>query len=614
MSAISERLQSRVVGRRAALRGGVLASAGLVGGSLVACSGSNGNNTTASVVATPRSTAAARTGGPSANAVGTTPAVAAPSFAGLSGQKLLDAVPVRIARDFEYKDVTPGGTFTWIPASDPIMLDPHLSNSSSVGAATGPMYSRLLRLKSNAEMDPFRPEIVGDLATSWEQADPTTLLLHLRPNVKFHNVAPTNGRALKTDDILFSLKRVSSDQGSPFRSFFSQIAAFEAPDAQTIKITTKQPTAQLLQVLAGFFSAILPPELVGSGDGAKQKSAGTGAFLLDHWTEKVEVVWKKNPDYYGVDPAGNKLPYLDGLRFQVVPDAAQRLAAFRAGEVDQAYGGTTTSNVDQVVQSIPDVRLLGARPWYTNFGIAVRNDKAPFSDVRVRRALNMAVNRQGINDTLFAGAGFNGMFFPWSFIFDKQPGLADLGPWFQYNPQQAKQLLSAAGIADGSLSFNVPFNEYGAIQPTLEIIQQGWKKDLNVNMAFTKMDYAQYFDIYKGKKYDAAALANFGLLFPDLDSFVEEWPTNSVSNSAGTSDSNLDALIAKQQIQLDTAERTKTAKDIYAQLADQMYTVWMPVPKEIWGYRPAVMNWRDSGWFTSFYYSYQFEAVWKKKA
>src|SRR5262245_8310157 len=214
---------------------------------------------------------------------------------------------------------------------EPPNLDPHLSvsfNPQNIGSL---IYNGLVRFPYGHEQkDPYDLTIMPDLAERWEYTDDKTVVFYLRKGVKFHNKPPVNGREVKAQDVKYSLERFAAKSG--FRARFDDVDRIEVVDDFAVKIVTKHPFAPLLAQLASpSHNVIFPKEAEEQyGDFNKAEAAiGTGPFILERYERGVKLIFKRNPDYYI-----KGLPYVDGIEWQMTPEAAARLSLLRAGKVD----------------------------------------------------------------------------------------------------------------------------------------------------------------------------------------------------------------------------------------------------------------------------------------
>ncbi|HTE86026.1 MAG TPA: ABC transporter substrate-binding protein, partial [Dehalococcoidia bacterium] len=339
-----------------------------------------------------------------------------------------------------------GGTATGFftsPSSED--LEPYGVRSES--ASTQPMlalvYSGLLRLKLGTQYSYTDRSMEGALANKWEQPDPQTLVFHLRPGVRFHNKPPVNGRELAAADVKFSFERLLA---SPFAylNFFSRIAGIDAPDNQTVVMKLKAPDGALLGHLATGFAWVTAKE-AGKADpksaaGLSYKEAataiGTGPFMLDAYDHNSKASLVRNSDYW--EPG---LPYLDRVEFLILGDTASQLAALQTGQT--TFGNLPLGSEADFKSRNPKLVFTPkqqTQAWHKS----MRTDHAPFTDVRIRRALAMAYNQDnvkkvwGVPDTASSYGSLTSIAGDAYLPLDQ---LGDAAQWWKNDPAAAKQLL-----------------------------------------------------------------------------------------------------------------------------------------------------------------------------
>jgi peptide/nickel transport system substrate-binding protein len=315
-----------------------------------------------------------------------------------------------------------------------VTLDPGNYRDRDTETVLRNIYDALLTRKPDGE-------IVEELAESWEALDPTTYIFKLRKGVVFHN-----GEALTADDVVFTFERILSETGidgmaSPRLGLLGPLSSVEKVDDYTVKFTLSEPFPVFTQALCHF--QIVPKDYIESvGDAVfAQNPVGSGPFKYKEGRLDDQVVLERFDDYYGGAPAIPPVgpAPLKTVIFRMMPDPSTRVSALMAGEVqlinkvpsDMAKPLENDSSV--VVQSVPGTRA---------FGIEFCNTKPPFDDVRVRQALNYAVNWNAILESIYGGNAerLSTVFLPSGFGFDE-----NLKP-YEYNPEKAVELLQQAGI------------------------------------------------------------------------------------------------------------------------------------------------------------------------
>ena len=311
----------------------------------------------------------------------------------------------------------------------------------------------------------------GHLAESWETPDPLTYVFNVRQGVHWHDKPPMNGRELTADDIVYNYHRFLG-LGSGFTEPSQFVTALQGVQFESITATDRWTVVMKLKelnlgALAGILDGLLgwtyPPEVIKEhGDVTDWRNlVGTGPMMLTDWTEGSSVTWDKNPDYWGFDEKypENRLPYVDRLRALIMPEVATYMAALRTGQVDYIgpIGISQMRTLDQVESLRRTNPELVIWPFYTRsdnaFGM---NIQLPyFSDIRVRKAMQKALNLDEINNAYYRGYAdttpqgqANRTFADIITPFEEWP--EDVKKVFDYDPEGAEALLDEAGYPRGA--------------------------------------------------------------------------------------------------------------------------------------------------------------------
>ena len=335
----------------------------------------------------------------------------------------------------------------------------------------------------------------GQLAESWSQPDPLTFVINVRQGVHWHDKAPMNGRELIADDIAFNFHRVFG-MGSGFTEASEwlqdwagvEFESITATDQWTVEFKLKQLSLTALRlVLDHWISNIYPPEVLQEhGDMLDWRNlVGTGPYEATEWVGASSETYTKNPDYWGFDEKypENRLPYADEIRVLIMPEVATMLSAVRTGKVDRGYTLRTIDQVEGLERTNPELEIW---PIYgrADYMFGMDNINPPFDDIRVRKAMQMALNLEEINSAYFGGYAdmipqglLNRLMTEVVFQFEEWP--EDVKKVFDYDPEGAEALLDVAGYprgADGT-RFTVEFmhlNRYSTSWP--ELVGSYWKK------------------------------------------------------------------------------------------------------------------------------------------
>src|SRR6058998_2526377 len=306
-----------------------------------------------------------------------------------------------------------GGTLTRASAWDPPVIDPRLTQSVGLYQFAGLTSNRLVRYAFSDEASgPSDLGLKGDLAESW-QSDSTNRVwtFKLRQGVRWHNVAPLNGRELTAADVKYCFEAYGKEGVQSFT--FREIEGMETPDKHTLRVHLHTPNVLFPQNVAESVTVIFSREILEEDGDLKKRMIGTEPYVLKEHTRKVRVVLQRNPDYYD-----KGRPYVDECVILSTPDAATRLAAFRTGQSD-ILQVSSLSEVEVARKTNPAAIVQEYKNVLAPFGLALAQDKPPFNDLRVRRAISMAIDRQKQVETVFEGHGIPGWGVPFVYYQDK---------------------------------------------------------------------------------------------------------------------------------------------------------------------------------------------------
>ena len=350
----------------------------------------------------------------------------------------------------------------------------------------------------------------GWLAESWDVSpDGLTYTFDIREGVQWHDKAPMNGRELTADDVVYTYQRdfVLGDFTERPQHTRAGIElpweSIEASDKYTVVMKLKEPRLDALEAIINEgLHWILPPEVIEKyGDYTDWKNVvGTGPIMLTDYVEGVSITYTKNPDYWGFDEKypENRLPYVDEVRALYMAEESTSLAALRTGKVDilTRFAIKTLDAARSLQKTNPDIEV---HPFYFRafavFGLNTRN--APFDDIRVRHALQMALDLETINDTYFMGHalwenpafnGVKGFYTP----FEEWP--EDLKQYYRYDPEGAEKLLDEAGYPRGAdgVRFKADYLHRNVIDLGYPEIAASYFADIGVDVTINIADSATW--------------------------------------------------------------------------------------------------------------------------
>ena len=338
-----------------------------------------------------------------------------------------------------------GGQMVVSFKDDMATLDPAIGYDWQNWSIIKSLYSRLMDYKAGTT------ELMPDLALSYDiSTDGLTYTFKLRPDVKFHN-----GRALTADDVVYSINRtVNPKTQSPGASFYHSIKGFDdvtankaatlagvsAVDPTTVKFELAGPDATFLQDMALNFASVVAKEDVEKwGADYGHHPDGSGAYFMSDWTLGQQIVLERNKDYYWPGE-----PYLDKIIFQIGQEPLVSLLRLEKGEVDVLGDGIPPAKFNEVMSDPKWKDLIASGPQLQTVYITMNVQMKPFDDVRVRKAVNMAINKDRIIKIINGRAIAANQPLP-----SRIPGFDKDYKGYAYDPEKAKALLKDAGVADG---------------------------------------------------------------------------------------------------------------------------------------------------------------------
>jgi peptide/nickel transport system substrate-binding protein len=499
-----------------------------------------------------------------------------------------------------------GGTYTGTLQANPQSLDPQRVSATAQVSISGVM-SRLFRFKTSTDPKTItNHELEPDLAVSAETPDAITWTVKLRPDAKFQNIAPVNGHPVEAEDVKATFIR-SQDPKNPNAGNLALVDMnnIQTPDKQTVIFKLKQPSSPFHALLASpTYSWIFPREaLAGTYDPAKV-AIGSGPYLLDNAQPDVAYTYKKWADYWD-----KSLGHVDNVKLAIVPDPQQQLAQFSAGNIDELVLGTP-DDLATAQQRNPKAQLFtepnaSSTPMY----FALSDPTGPFQDIRVRRALSMAVDRQTLSKVIYSGKGQFMVFVPsymgkWALTVDQLS--SDSQQYYKFNPSEAKKMLDAAGVTNTPFKFvyltgSPTPNSFGSplwnktCDALVNMLQQ-----VGLKLTPITQDYAKdYVDSGKGSRQgyfdkDWILLAGTAPATDADEILFNHMDSRSTSNAERLKDPQIDTMIDHERAQTNEDDRLKAILDIERYMADKMYTVpsvgrdqWVLVQPRVQNYSPS---------------------------
>ncbi|UWP88732.1 ABC transporter substrate-binding protein [Aliiroseovarius crassostreae] len=492
-----------------------------------------------------------------------------------------------------------GGTLVYCSEGSPEGFDAALYTSGTTfDASSKAIYNRL------TEFETGTTNVIPGLAESWDVSeDGLEYTFHLRSGVKFHSTpyfTPT--RDMNADDVIFTFER-QGDEANPYNkvsggtweyfngmSMPSLIKEIVKVDDMTVKFVLTRPEAPMVSNLAMDFASIVSKEYAdamlaaGTPENLNQQPVGTGPFQFVGYQKDAVVRYAANPDFF------RGKADVDNLIFAITPDAAVRYQKLKAGEC-HVMPYPNPADID-AMRADADVNLTeqeGLNVGYLAYNAMV----APFDKPEVRKALNMAINKQAIIDVVFQGAGKIAKNPIPPTIWSYNDAIVD----DPYDPVKSKEMLAAAGVTDLSMKIwampvQRPYNPNA--RRMAELIQEDFGK-VGVQAEVVSYEWGEYLSRSKDKDRDGAVLLGWTGDNGDPDNFLAVLlGCDGVggSNRAQWCNDEFQSLIEQAKQESDPAKRTALYEE--AQVVFKREAPWatiahsivhMPLRNEVKGYK-----------------------------
>lgn len=359
---------------------------------------------------------------------------------------------------------------------EPPHLDP---TSAAAGAIDSVLYSNVFEGLTRFASD---GAIIPGLAKSWDiSADGTEYTFHLNSGVSFHD-----GSAMDADDVKFSLDRArGEDSTNAQKALFAGITDVSVVDSTTVKVTLGQANGSFLFNMAWGDAVIVAPESI---EGIKNNPVGTGAFKFVNWVQGDRIELARNGDYWGAAPA------LDAATFKFISDPTAAFAAVMAQDVDVFAGFPAPENLPQFEADARFQVLSGSTEGETI--LSTNNKMPPLDNVKVRKAIAHAIDRQAIIDGAMFGYGtpIGTHFAP------HNPAYVDLTAMSAFDPAKSKALLAEAGFPDGfETTLHLPPPSYARRGGEIIAAQLA---EVGITAEIINVEWAQWLEtVFRGKSF-----------------------------------------------------------------------------------------------------------------
>jgi peptide/nickel transport system substrate-binding protein len=422
-------------------------------------------------------------------------------------------------------------------------------------------------LKKTESMD----TIIGELAEKWSWQDNyRNLVFFLRKNVKWHDGQPFTSRDVKHT---FDMVRESPEARDKLRlnnrrDWYTNVEAIEAPDPHTVVFRLKRPQPSILMMLASGYSPVYAAHVPAAS--YRTGCVGTGPFKLKEWKRGEYIDYVRNPDYF---MPGR--PHLDGLRYVPITDRGTKFAALQAGRLDAAFPGDGSKTIaEQVTRAEPRIKLTVAHQ-NVNDNLLLNVTKPPFNDLRVRRAVSLAIDRRAAVQAVHQGGAIPGASMAprphgvWGLLDKDLAGLPGYGKPAD-DKGQARKLLAEAGFGPGNPLRLELATRAIPIYLDMAAFVISELKQIGVEATLKQIETAQWHPLATRKEYQAAPnLTGIGPDDPDAN-FYENFACGSPRNYTGYCNEQVMKLIDQQSQELDARKRLALVHQIQKTLEEEV--------------------------------------------
>ncbi len=434
----------------------------------------------------------------------------------------------------------------------------------------------------------------GELAESWHWEDPLTLVIKLRKGMMFPDKPGVMAaRELVADDVVYSYQLVDN---SPKRipSYFDHIKEVVARDEHTVVFHLHHFNAEWAYRFGyGYYSGISPREMSKVDRKSWKNVTGTGPFQLERYVQANAQIYRKNQHYWDTTRLNQKeyaLPFVDKVVYRIIKDEATYLTALRTGQLD-ILEAIRWIAVDHLKATTPELKW---NRWLATGGqfISLRVDQKPFDDVRVRRALNLAINQQEIVDRFYGGHAelmaypqhpeFGEYFQPLEQMSESIQQL------FSYDPVEARRLLQEAEVPEG-FTFDLQVCSCSPSHMDLVPLIESYFAKVGLKINIRPMEYASFLSAMTTKTHGPAYLLTSGHVNP-MTTIRKSFVTGQTWNPSQYSDPEFDEQVRILHLTRDEGQRIKMLRALTRQILEEAPYVWLPIPYVHTAWWPWVKN------------------------
>ncbi len=432
-------------------------------------------------------------------------------------------------------------------------LDPHIESGTGLR-----IFPRIYGYTHH--INPDDDSLLLDQAESVEQPDGTTIVIKLRGDVRFHDIAPVSGRTVRASDVAASVERYRDNPLVVNKAWYAQILdRVEAPDDRTVIVRTKQPYAYSLHELGAVGSgAILPAELIAANTDLSAFGIGSGPFTLEETSGLEHARLARYAGYFR-----SALPYLDAMEWQVFDSNEAKVDAFLAGDAEEITNRDRTEH-EEVLSASGDSQA-SAVPALGYLSLGLRLDRPPFNDARVREAVEWALDRDELIREMVGGDGdvlgpVNGHLAGgyWSLSDDEIAAAQGTAAPPEHRREQARAAISAAGAGTTPVALQVADHPQLIDVATLVRDQLG---RVGLDVRLEPHDELTWYVNYRGGHFDATLISQPPYEWPDAPTrLYHSGGLDGTGSPFGFSDPAIDWLVARSWGEADRDQRRADAR------------------------------------------------------
>lgn len=442
----------------------------------------------------------------------------------------------------------------------------------------------------------YLPEdsIRGELAESWEWENPLTLVIHLRKGVIFPaKPGVMRQRELVADDVVYSYDLVNESE-KRIPTYFDHIKNVVARDQHTVVFNFSEYNAEWAYRFGyGYYSGISPREMANVDRKSWKNVTGTGPFILERYVQANAQIYARNEKYWDsekIDDKSYPIPFVDKITYRIIKDEATFLTALRTGQLD-ILEAIRWIAVDHLKETTPELKW---NKWLATSGtfVALRVDMAPFDDVRVRRALNLAVNQQEIVDRFYGGHA-ELMAYPqhpgYGKYFESLGTMPDsIKQLFSYDPAEARRLLREAGVPEG-FTFDMQVCSCSPSHMDLVPLLESYLAKVGIRVKIQPMEYASFLSAMTTKNHGPGYMMSSGHTNP-ITTIRKSFVTGQTWNPSQYSDPQLDEAVKQLHLERDENKRIKMLRSLTRRVLDDAPYIWLPTGYAHTAWWPWVKN------------------------